>query len=215
VINNTVAQYRINPVTGALSRKPASTAGTVLHPEVIALAPDGTSAYVTSENDGVLSQFAINPVTGKITPLSPATVTTPPSGSLGLAVAPDAALAPKLSAPATVRHGSTLTYTIKVFNAGPSDAWQAALTDHLPAGTVFRSATTASGQCSSPKAGARGATVKCHLGKLKTGATWRIQIKVTATTSNRIIRDQATAGSVTPDPHASDNTATATVKITN
>jgi len=41
---------------------------------------------------------------------------------------PDAALAPKLSAPATVRHGSTLTYTIKVFNAGPSDAWQAALT---------------------------------------------------------------------------------------
>ncbi len=86
--DNTIAQYRINPATGALSAKPASTAATVLHPEAIALAPDGNNAYVTSENKGVLSQFAISPATGKITPLSPATVTIPPSGSLGVAVTP-------------------------------------------------------------------------------------------------------------------------------
>jgi DNA-binding beta-propeller fold protein YncE len=73
---------------GSLSAKPASTAATVLHPEAIALAPDGNNAYVTSENKGVLSQFAISPATGKITPLSPATVTIPPSGSLGVAVTP-------------------------------------------------------------------------------------------------------------------------------
>jgi len=86
--DNTIAQYRINPATGALSAKPASTAATVLHPEAIALAPGGNNAYVTSENKGVLSQFAISPATGKITPLSPATVTIPPSGSLGVAVTP-------------------------------------------------------------------------------------------------------------------------------
>jgi 6-phosphogluconolactonase len=85
---NTVSVFRISPGTGALSAKPASTAATVLHPEAIALAPDGGNAYVTSENKGVLSQFAISPATGKITPLSPATVTIPPSGSLGVAVTP-------------------------------------------------------------------------------------------------------------------------------
>jgi uncharacterized repeat protein (TIGR01451 family) len=104
----------------------------------------------------------------------------------------------KIAAPATVRHGSALTYTIRVLNAGPSGAWQAELTDHLPAGTAFRTAAAASGQCSSPKAGARGATVRFRLAKLKTGATWRIQIKVTVKASHGTIRDQATAGSVTP-----------------
>jgi DNA-binding beta-propeller fold protein YncE len=88
VADSTIAQYRINPATGALSAKPASTAATVLHPEAIALAPDGKNAYVTSGNYADLSQFAIGPTTGKITPLSPATVTNPPSGSLGLATTP-------------------------------------------------------------------------------------------------------------------------------
>ena len=48
---------------------------------------------MTSEGEGALSQFAISPVTGKITPLSPATVTAPSHGSLGVAVTPDAGLA--------------------------------------------------------------------------------------------------------------------------
>ena len=46
------------------------------------------NAYVTSEHEGALSQFAISPVTGKITPLSPVTVTAPSHGSLGVAVTP-------------------------------------------------------------------------------------------------------------------------------
>jgi len=85
----------VNAGQGALSRMlqidtrqgPAGrSAGS--HAEAIALAPGGNNAYVTSENKGVLSQFAISPATGKITPLSPATVTIPPSGSLGVAVTP-------------------------------------------------------------------------------------------------------------------------------
>jgi hypothetical protein len=61
----------------------------VPHPEAIKIAPDGRSAYVTSENDGKPSQYAINPATGKLKPLSPATVPTAGSGSLGLAVTPE------------------------------------------------------------------------------------------------------------------------------
>jgi DNA-binding beta-propeller fold protein YncE len=86
----TIAQYAISPATGELSARPVSTAATVPAPEAIALSPDGKNAYVTSEGKGALSQFAISPVTGKITPLSPATVTAPSHGSLGVAVTPDA-----------------------------------------------------------------------------------------------------------------------------
>ncbi len=55
---------------------------------IITISPDGKNAYVPSEHEGALSQFAISPVTGKITPLSPATVTAPSHGSLGVAVTP-------------------------------------------------------------------------------------------------------------------------------
>jgi hypothetical protein len=48
---------------------------------------DRGRAYVTSENDGKISQYTINPSTGRITPMSPASVATG-SGSLGIAVAP-------------------------------------------------------------------------------------------------------------------------------
>jgi uncharacterized repeat protein (TIGR01451 family) len=212
VANNTVSQYRINPSTGALSSKPASTARTALHPEAIKIAPDGKYVYVTSENDGVLSQFAISPATGKITPMSRATVPTA-SGSLGLAVTPAADLSARITAPATARPGQALTYTITITNSGPSDAWQAALTDHLPAGTAFRSASTASGRCSRPSAGTRGATVTCRLGKLKAGGTVRIQVQVTIKASSGTIRDKATSVSVTPDSRRSNNTASAATKI--
>jgi DNA-binding beta-propeller fold protein YncE len=88
VATATIAQYAISPATGALSARPVSTARTVPAPEAIALSHDGKNAYVTSEGEGALSQFAISPVTGKITPLSPATVTAPAHGSLGVAVTP-------------------------------------------------------------------------------------------------------------------------------
>jgi len=91
----TIAQYAISPANGALSSRPVSTARTVPAPEAIALSPDGKNAYVTSEGEGALSQFAISPETGKITPLSPATVTAPSHGSLGVAVTPGAGLAAK------------------------------------------------------------------------------------------------------------------------
>ncbi|HEY2128016.1 MAG TPA: beta-propeller fold lactonase family protein [Streptosporangiaceae bacterium] len=86
--DDTIAQYAITPRSGALSARPVSTARTVSAPEAIALSPDGKNAYVTSEHEGALSQFAISPVTGKITPMSPATVTAPSHGSLGVAVTP-------------------------------------------------------------------------------------------------------------------------------
>jgi uncharacterized repeat protein (TIGR01451 family) len=214
VADATIAQYAIGPRTGALSARPVSTARTVPAPEAIALSPDGRNAYVTSEGDGALSQFAISAVTGKITRLSPATVTAPSHGSLGVAVTPAADLAAEVAAPATARHGHALTYTIKITGQGPSAAWQLALAEHLPAGTAFRAATAGRGHCTAPRAGARGATVKCHLAILTVGAAWRIHITVTVKARTGTLRDQAKATSVTPDPGTGNNTATASTKVT-
>jgi len=72
-------------------------------------------------------------------------------------------VAAKVTAPATARHGSALTYTITITDQGPSAAWQLALAGHLPAGTAFRAATAGRGHCTTPHTGARGATVQCHL----------------------------------------------------
>ena len=63
--DGTISGYAVNLRTGGLSAEPGSTARTVLHPEAIAVAPDGKNVYVISENDGVLSQFGIDPGTGK------------------------------------------------------------------------------------------------------------------------------------------------------
>jgi hypothetical protein len=59
----------------------------VLIPEAIAIAADGTSAYVTSEHEPELSQFTTTLTSGKITPMTPATIRTA-SGALGVAVTP-------------------------------------------------------------------------------------------------------------------------------
>lgn len=93
VADDKIAQYGINARTGALGSRPASSAATVPHPEALVLSANGRSAYVTCENDGRISQYKLSPTSGRITPLSPATVTTA-SGSVGLDVTPG--LSPKL-----------------------------------------------------------------------------------------------------------------------
>lgn len=84
VANNKIWQYRLDAKTGALSSTPASSAPTVLHPEAITIGANGRNIYVTSENGAAVSQFTINSSDGKISPMSPPTVTTA-GGSLGIA----------------------------------------------------------------------------------------------------------------------------------
>jgi DNA-binding beta-propeller fold protein YncE len=82
---NTVSVFGISPATGALSAKPVQTVATGQNPQMITIAPDGTSAYVTATG---IWQYSINSATGKLTPKSPATVAR--GGALhDLAVAPD------------------------------------------------------------------------------------------------------------------------------
>ena len=76
--------------------------------------------------------------------------------------------------PDPVTVGGSLTYTLHVHNAGPNAAAAVTVTDTLPAGVSFESATTTAGSC----AGAN--TITCALGTLASGADATVTIVVAA-----------------------------------
>jgi uncharacterized repeat protein (TIGR01451 family) len=77
-----------------------------------------------------------------------------PAGSADLRIA-------KGDRPDPVSVGSTLTYAIEVQNLGPAAATGVTVTDALPKGVDFVSATASSGTC-----GRKGKSVSCDLGTL-------------------------------------------------
>jgi uncharacterized repeat protein (TIGR01451 family) len=80
--------------------------------------------------------------------------------STAQAPAADLALSGTL-APDPVQIGSPLTYSLRVQNLGPSSASGVTLTDTLPAGATFVSATASQGSCSQAAG-----TVSCSFGAL-------------------------------------------------
>ena len=88
-----VSQYNIDPVTGVLSPKTPATVPAGAFPAGVAITPDGKSAYVTNSGAGIvafgsISQYDIDPVTGALSPKTPATISTSGRGGL-IAVTPD------------------------------------------------------------------------------------------------------------------------------
>ena len=85
-LGNTVSQYDIDPVSGALSPKsPATVAGTRGGAiRGVAVSADGKSFYVPNPFDDTVSQYDIDPVSGDLSPKIPATVATPRPNAVGL-----------------------------------------------------------------------------------------------------------------------------------
>ena len=84
-----ISQYRASPSdVGALTPLTPATVPTGPFPYTIAVDPQGTSAYATS-SAGEVSQYAISPITGQLTPKSPATVATRSGGTAAIAFTPD------------------------------------------------------------------------------------------------------------------------------
>lgn len=96
--------------------------------------------------------------------------------------------------------GDTLTYTLSVSNSGPSDALAVVVTDTLPAGVAFVSATP--GQTSGPN------PLVWNLGTIPAGNSRTITVVTTVSpnTSGTIV-NRAKAHSSTPDPNPGDNEA--------
>ncbi|SDT31847.1 conserved repeat domain-containing protein [Friedmanniella luteola] len=108
----------------------------------------------------------------------------------------------KSAAPNPVQLGSNLTYTLTAANAGPSQARGVVVTDTLPTGTTFVSASTG---CT-----ASGRTVTCPMGTLDVGAGDSRTVTVTTpqTAPAGGLSNTAVATAATTDPAETNNTAT-------
>lgn len=117
-----------------------------------------------------------------------------------LPVSTEADLNLSQTAPLTVTVGQTFTYTLTINNVGPATALSAILTDTLPAGVTFVSATTGCVEATG--------VVTCTLGDLTNGGTTVVEIVVTAAAAGTL-SNAAEIGAASPDPDPSDNTASA------
>jgi uncharacterized repeat protein (TIGR01451 family) len=113
-----------------------------------------------------------------------------------------------LSAPTKVPPAGTLTYSMAVTNAGKATATGVVVSDALPAGTVFTSASSSQGTVTTPTAGSNG-TVTVNLGSRANGATATINLVVTVTAANgTVLTNTVTIAATTQDLNSNNNSAT-------
>jgi uncharacterized repeat protein (TIGR01451 family) len=103
--------------------------------------------------------------------------------------------------PDPVKAGDEVTYTVNVSNSGPDPASNSALSDVLPAGVSFESASPSLGSCAQ-SAG----VVTCALGTLAKDASATVTIKV-RTSSAGTIENTAIVHSDTADPDQTNNSS--------
>jgi uncharacterized repeat protein (TIGR01451 family) len=114
----------------------------------------------------------------------------------------------KIDSPDPVALGGTLTYTLTVSNAGPSTACQATVTDTLPAGVSFVSASGTGWICSEASG-----VVSCTTTSIAPGPAPPITIVVTAPDTPGLITNTAAVSTNSFDPVAGNNTASATTTL--
>jgi uncharacterized repeat protein (TIGR01451 family)/LPXTG-motif cell wall-anchored protein len=112
--------------------------------------------------------------------------------------------------PASVSAGAAVSYQLNVDDLGPSDADGVSVTDTLPAGVTFLSASGSGWTCSNTG----NVSVTCDLPLLAAGATAPvITIVVSAPTQPATIVNSASVASTTNDPDLSNNASSTTTTI--
>ena len=113
----------------------------------------------------------------------------------------------KSDTPDPVIVNTTLGYQIVAINSGPDDATGVVVTDTLPPGVTFVSATPQQGSC-----GQAGGVVTCNLGTLPSGMFTQIDISVIPNNTGAIVNIAQIAGNEF-DPTSSNNISTATTDV--
>jgi len=114
----------------------------------------------------------------------------------------------KTPSPGPFGTGLPLTYTIVVTNGGPNTATGVTVTDILPPGTTFQSATPG-GACSGTT------TITCNAGTLTSGASATFTLTVTLPSTSGTVTNTATvtAAATSADPNPSNNSASSTIFV--
>jgi uncharacterized repeat protein (TIGR01451 family) len=101
---------------------------------------------------------------------------------------------------------SRITWTMVVTNNGPSTATGVKITDPMPAGNAFVSATTTQGTCTG------GAILNCTIGTMTAGQS----VTITLITTPSVVGPQTNTAAVSgdrPETNTGNNQATATVDV--
>ncbi|MEA2236724.1 MAG: trimeric autotransporter adhesin [Thermoanaerobaculia bacterium] len=160
------------------------------------------AAVSSSAPLGTLNNTAIATTTSTdpTTPNTSTAGTTITAGNTALTIS-------KTPAPGPYGTGASLTYTIAVSNAGPSAAANVTVTDILPAGTTFGSATPSQGSCSGTT------TVTCTLGTLASAGSASISLTVTLPATPGPVVNTATVTTSSPESNTLDNSSTSTITV--
>jgi uncharacterized repeat protein (TIGR01451 family) len=145
----------------------------------------------TVHNTASVTALESDPATGNNSATADTTVI--PSADLAIS---------KSASPDPVPIGELLTYTVSVMNRGPSAASAVTVTDPLPAGMTFASASSTQGSCSHS-----GGVVTCDLGQLALGAMTTVTITVEPQVEG-VISNTAEVAAAEFDPEPCNNSAT-------
>jgi uncharacterized repeat protein (TIGR01451 family) len=124
----------------------------------------------------------------------------------------------KTDSPDPVAAGSNISYTLAVFNFGPSDAQNVTMTDALPAGTTFVSWTPPTNwTCTLPAVGSTG-TVTCTIPTIASGFALvpvsPLVVNVNAALpADTVLTNTMTISSPAPDPNLTNNTFAETTTV--
>jgi uncharacterized repeat protein (TIGR01451 family) len=110
----------------------------------------------------------------------------------------------KVGSPNPVEVGSNITWTMVVTNNGPDTATGVTISDPMPAGNTFVSATTSQGSCTG------GAILQCNLGTIAAGASVTITLVTTPTAVGTVTNTVTVVGNEA-ETNTANNTASASV----
>jgi uncharacterized repeat protein (TIGR01451 family) len=120
----------------------------------------------------------------------------------------------KLASQNPIPVGTNLTYTLYVSNFGPATAATPVVTDVLPSGVTFVSASVQAASGGASMGSCSGtSTITCNLVNILSGNNATITIVVTPTVVGTLSNTTSVA-STTPDPVPSNNSSTVVVQVT-
>jgi len=112
----------------------------------------------------------------------------------------------KTGSPSTVTLPGNITWTMVVTNNGPDADTGVTITDPMPAGNTFVSASSTQGTCTG------GAILNCDIGNMAAGATVTITLVTTPSTPGTVTNTATVVGNK-PETNTGNNTASASVVV--
>jgi uncharacterized repeat protein (TIGR01451 family) len=190
-------------------------AGSPNHAASVPAGPSGTTYAWSIANGAITAGQGTNAITFTAGPNGTITLSISTNnggcistGSASVAVTTLADLSIAINAPSSVNAGAPLTYVLNVGNAGPTTAQNVNVSNTLPSGVAFGSASGTGWTCA-----LSGNVVNCSAAAMPVGNATPITINGTAPATAGNITDSATVSSSTPESNVANNAVSVITQV--